>query len=441
MTAGVRMVWHVPMSTSYAAGRSGMVPAPRGTAWAGSSTLTRATETTTTEDAPARELNVVTAPVRDRGTALAGEGAVALVPVYRAVQVLTTAAAQLPIVVERAGRALTGREVPALVRKPQTDLDRSEWLEQCVLSLALHGELFLHRIRDHATGEILELRVLPAPEVTVTEDPKLPPASPHRITYHHQGRKYNRNDVGHQALMRLPGKLHGLGPIQAARAELLGALDVRDYSAQFFDTTGEPAGILTAPGAIGAKDARHNRRAWNGQDPETGEPLPLEDNPSRVRVLGNGMTYTPLRLSPADAQWLESRKFSTTEIARLFGVPSSLMLAPTDGTSMTYQNTEQEWIGFVRFTLMAYLRKIEEALTALTPLGQVVRFNLEGLLRTDTASRYAAHASALGPDGFLTVDEVRHVEGLPPLTDAQREEILARRAAARAVAPLTIPAS
>lgn len=406
-------------------GRHGLAAAPQGRPWAPGTALATRSEPTT-EETTARPLNVVTAPARDRGTELTGSGAVALVPVYRAVQVLTTAVAQLPLVVERAGVALSGGLVPPLVRKPQLDLDRSEWLEQCLLSLALSGELFLHRVRA-ATGEILEVRVLPAGEVTVTEDTTAPPASPHRITYHHAGRKLSRDDVDHQKLMPLPGSLHGLGPIQAARAELLGALEVRDYSAHWF-STGEPAGVLTAPGAIGAKDAQQIRRGWNGQDLATGEPLPLEDNPSRVKVLGNGAKYESLHLKPADAQWLESRKFSTTEVARLFGIPSSLMLADVDGTSMTYQNVEQEWIGFVRFTLMGYLRKIEEALTHLTPLGQVVRFNLEGLLRSDTATRYAGHALALGPDGFMTVDEVRKIEGLPPLSGAQRAELLARRA-------------
>lgn len=367
----------------------------------------------TREDSTARVLNVVTAPVRDRGTALNGDGAVALVPVYRAVQVLTTAAAQLPLVVERAGAALSGAAVPPLVRKPDLTLSRSEWLEQCVQSLVLTGNLFVLRHRDPA-GAIVELQVLPPDQVTITEHHEHPRVSQYRLQYHHDGKTYSRNDVDHQALMRHPGKLRGLGPIQAARAELIGAQELRDYSANWFDSTGQPAGILSASGQIGPNDARAMRRAWNQQDPATGEPIAPEDNPTRVRVLGNGADYKPLYLNPEDAQWLEARKFSTTEVARLFGIPSSLMLAPVEGTAMTYQNVESEWISFVRFTLMQYLRKIEEALTALTPLGQVVRFNLEGLLRSDTETRYRSYETGLRA-GFLTVNEVRALEGRPPV--------------------------
>ena len=141
-----------------------------------------------------------------------------------------------------------------------------------------------------------------------------------------------------------------------------------------------------------------------------------------MRVLGKGLHYDPVLISPKDALWIEAQQFDTLEIARIFGVPSSLMMTAIDGNSMTYSNVEQEWLGFVRFGLMAYLRKIEDALTALTPRGQRVRFNLDALLRSDTTTRYAAHRTALEA-GFLTRDEVRAIENLPALTDAQRVEV------------------
>ena len=117
------------------------------------------------------------------------------------------------------------------------------------------------------------------------------------------------------------------------------------------------------------------------------------------------------------------------------------MLVSLDGNSMTYSNVEQEWLAFVRFTLMQYLRKIEEALTEISPLGQTIRFDLEVLLRSDTKSRYDAHRVALDA-GFLTVDEVRAIEGRAPLTDEQRAEITQRLTAPRSTttAPQEVPA-
>ena len=90
------------------------------------------------------------------------------------------------------------------------------------------------------------------------------------------------------------------------------------------------------------------------------------------------------------------------------------MLAAPSGGSMTYSNVEQDWISFVRFSLMYYLRPIEVSAIRRCSERQTVRFNLEGLLRSDTKTRYDAYAVALST-GFMTVDEVRALEGRDPL--------------------------
>ena len=167
-------------------------------------------------------------------------------------------------------------------------------------------------------------------------------------------------------------------------------------------------------------EAMATRNAWNGLD-QDGNPVDQSANPTRVKVLPKAFTYSHLAISPKDAQWIEAREFSTLEIARLFGIPSTLMLASPAGGSMSYSNVEQDWISFIRFTLMAYLRPLEEAFTTVTVRGQDVRFNLEGLLRTDTKTRYDSYAVALA-NGFLTIDEIRALEGRQPLPPAQEEQ-------------------
>lgn len=80
---------------------------------------------------------------------------------------------------------------------------------------------------------------------------------------------------------------------------------------------------------------------------------------------------------------------------------------------MTYTNVADADLTFARWTLTQYLREIEEAFSALLPRGQQARFNLDAILRPSTKARYEAHQLALAA-GFLTVDEVRAIEGLPP---------------------------
>jgi HK97 family phage portal protein len=317
--------------------------------------------------------------------------------VFRAVQILSTAASQLSIDAYRAGVPV---EDQALTHQPDPRISRAAWVEETVINLATKGEAFWKPIRN-TVGQTIALEVIENRRVSVWRSAPGLPA------------RYASDGVDqaltHLKLMRIPGELHGLGPIQAARADINGALDVRDYGAGFFDRASVPAGVLSTDQDLSPEQLTQWRDAWK----ETADP--------DLRILANGLEYAPMRLNPADAQWLESRAFSTLEIARLFGISTSLMLISPDGDSQTYANVEQDWIAFTRFTLMAYLTEIETALTAHLPRGQKARFNIEALLRTDTATRYESYATAIDK-GFLTVNEVRELEGREPLPEQTSEQ-------------------
>lgn len=355
------------------------------------------------------------------GIAVTADTAVSLSTVYRAFQILATSASQISYQVERGGLKLADAEVPSLMKRPCLELDNSEFIEQTVLSLATTGNAYWLLNEGPAGGGVLDVSVLNPHEVRPAKDPKTG-----KLTYWHGATEYPAHRVKHMALMKLPGRLTGLGPIQAAQVELRGALELRDYASLWFSEGKVPSGILTSEQVLTADDAKTFKRAWNGT-----EESPV-DNPSGVKVLGKGTTYTPIMLKPADAQWLESQQFTTTQLARLLGMPASLMLAAVEGSAMTYSNVEQDWIAFTRFTLMGYLRKIENALTELTVRGQTVRFKLDVLLRSDTKTRYEAHNIGILA-GFLTINEVRAIEGLAPLTAAE----LAAAKPAPAPAPAT----
>ena len=354
---------------------------------------------------------------KDAGAALAAVTAPVRLPpfgdprsmtaVYRAVQVIVSAASQLPLTVERGGAIIPQASVPAFVRRPDPRMGRAEWVTHMVSAMVLHGNAYARIERDSA-GNMIALRPLDPRAVMVTVNP-----TTHAIVIGAEGQTLSAADVLHAHLQpETTGAPFGLGPIQAARLDLQGARQTRDFAAQWFDGTGQPTGILSSD-AASYEDAVRVRNAWNGID-DDGNPVDQSRNPSGVKVLPKNFTYAPLSISPREAQWLEAREFDTLQIARLFGIPSTLMLAAPSGGSMTYSNAEQDWISFVRFSLMYYLRPLEEALSDVTARGQDVRFNLEGLLRSDTKSRYDAYAVALA-SGFMTLDEVRALEGRDPL--------------------------
>lgn len=360
--------------------------------------------------------------------------ALTLSTVFRAVQIHATSVSQLSLDVKRNGATI---DTPALIEKPSLAMTRSAFLEEATTCLYLDGNAFFRVVRagtgsTHA-GEVVDLEIL---------DPRLVGVSRHpqtgRIRFTYGQTEYTDREVLHLKYMRITGVDRGLGPIQAAQVELAGALDARDYGSKWFTEAGMPSGILKTDSALSPDQAKQYKNAWKGLD-EDGEPLEGFTTHD-VRVLGQGLDYAPLLLKPADVQFLESQQFTTTQIARLLGIPASLLLAAVEGNSQTYSNVEQDWIAYVRFSLMNVLREIEEALTSVIPRGQTARFNIDALLRSDTKTRYEGHNLALS-GGWKTVDEIRSIENLPALTDDQRAEIAANKkpAAIAAVTPKEIP--
>ena len=142
-------------------------------------------------------------------------------------------------------------------------------------------------------------------------------------------------------------------------------------------------------------------------------------NAGRPMVLEGGAEWQQLTITPEDAQMLESRSFSIGEICRFFGVPP-FMIGHTEKSTSWGKGIEQQTIGFQKFTLRRRLKRIEQAVSkqllsaADRAAGVTVEFNLEGLLRGDTASRSAFYTS-MTQIGAMTINEVRALENLPPV--------------------------
>ncbi|WP_104087269.1 phage portal protein [Arthrobacter sp. GMC3] len=349
------------------------------------------------------------------------EKALTLSTVFRAAQVLGTSLAQLSVKLERNGQTVTPT---SLITTPSLSLDRGAFIEETVMSLALSGEAFWLLNRPAGpTGDVADIQILTPAEVYIEPHP-----TRGTVSYWWRGVEYQSWAIRHLKYLRITNRTRGLGPIQACRVELGGNIELRDYASNWFTENDEPTGILTSDQDINGEKAARYRDAFNRE----GDFAPADGKKKRtIRVMGAGLKYDPMLLKPADVQFLESQQFSTTQMARLFGIPGSIMLAAVQGGSQTYSNVEQDWIGYVRFTLMKYIREIEAAWSTLVPRGQTVRFNIDALLRTDTKTRYEAHNLAL-TGKWKTRDEVRAEENKAPLTEEQKADIAAS-------APTTAP--
>jgi len=142
-------------------------------------------------------------------------------------------------------------------------------------------------------------------------------------------------------------------------------------------------------------------------------------NSGRPYISEGGAKLETLSINPEDAQMLESRGFSVEEICRFFGVPP-FMIGHTEKSTSWGTGLEQQTLGFQKFTLRRRLKRIEQACEKqlLTPddraRGVTIEFNLEGLLRADSAGR-ARFYQQMTAIGAMTINEVRALENLPPV--------------------------
>ena len=318
--------------------------------------------------------------------------------VFRGVQVLQTAITGLPIVEQRGGRDLPDGSPMGL--QPDVSRSRRDFIADIVASLVLDGNAFTRIVRDWK-GEIVTCEMLPPQYVTVTDESDDPACPDLRFSY--MGHVYDSDSIVHSKFLNVPGRLRGLGPISAAREEIDAAQLARDYKAKFFTDGSNLKGYLRTSENITQEAAQQAKASWKASG-EAGD----------IKVVGKNLEYVPLSLKPADLQFLETQKFDTTQIARLLGIPASIMLAAVDGSNLTYSNIEQSWIEFADYTLAAYTGELEEIFNRLLPRGRTAKFDWDSSQRANMSDRYTAYKTAIEA-GFLTVDDVRRKEGLPAL--------------------------
>ncbi|MGD7734134.1 phage portal protein [Propionibacteriaceae bacterium G57] len=344
---------------------------------------------TPTEPAPSTSTTPAI-PTRS-SAALTLDRAVTIPAVYRAISVIATSCAQLDLDVYRAGQVIS--PTPSLARRPDAYKSLGRFIKRTVVGMAGTGNAYWRRILN-ADGSTINLEVLDPLAIYHTHDDR---GRRWWHYYNNRGAIHTLSDaeVVHLRLLEMPGHVLGLGPVQACRQALTGTLDLRAYADGWFNSAGVPTGVLKTDQRLTAADADLYRERWHQTQANRD-----------IAVLGLGLDYAPTLLSPADAQFLESQQFSTTDVARMFGVPAPYLLAAVEGSSMTYANLEQVDAQFARTTLMAYLGEIEDALTDQLPHGQRAKFNLGAWLRPDSGTA-ATIATSLVTAGIITPAEAR----------------------------------
>ena len=218
---------------------------------------------------------------------------------------------------------------------------------------------------------------------------------------------FSRDEVIHVPGLGFDG-LKGFSRIAAARNALGLAQATEEFGSALFQNGVKASGVLEHPGKL-SKEA-HQRLATSVNQEHGGR-----GNWLKLLILEEGMKWNQQSIPPEDAQFLETRKFQISEIARIFGVPPHLL---GDLERATFSNIEQQSLEFLIYHLLPTLKKIEQELNRKlfrpTERGTYfVEFLFDGLLRGDIESRYTAYATAVN-NGWMNPNEVRERENMNP---------------------------
>lgn len=217
-----------------------------------------------------------------------------------------------------------------------------------------------------------------------------------------------------------PDGLVGYSRISLAREAFGLGLGLEEYASRFFGNDARPGGVLEHPGKLSDDAAQRLKTRWEAAHRGL-------SNAHRVAVLEEGVSWKSIGIPPQDAQFLESRSFQRGEIASWFRVPPH-MIGDVDKTSSWGTGVEQQSIGFVTYTLSTRLANLEKrtnrALLLPSERGRYfTEFNVDGLLRGDSASR-AAYLHTMRNDGVINANEWRALENMNPQEGDQGDDYL-----------------
>lgn len=339
------------------------------------------------------------------------QSAMRVAAVYACIRVLCEGVAQLPVHFYRrteGGGKEKATDHPLyklLCSEPNPEMTQFTFMETMMAHLLIWGNAYAQIVRN-SKKEVIGLYPLMANRMQVYRDDK------HQIYYEYtllddeakavKKRILKQSDVLHIPCMGFDG-LVGYSPLAVAKNAVGISLACEDYGANFFANGGTPCGVLEHPGTI--KDVAKVQENWkNGFS---------GSNAHKVAVLEEGMKYTPISITPDEAQFLDTRKFQIDEIARIYRVPPHLI---GDLDHSTFSNIEQQSLEFVTYTLQPWLIRWEQGfmrqlLTEEEKAQYFVKFSVDGLLRGDYASRMSGYATAR-QNGWMSSNDIRQMEDL-----------------------------
>ncbi|MBP7638134.1 MAG: phage portal protein [Kiritimatiellae bacterium] len=347
------------------------------------------------------------------GVYVTRRNALQVAAVWRAVNLISRDVAKLPLYVYRrktAGKVrATDHPAFALLRRKPNDYMTALTFTQTITAHAmLQGNGYAWIERDGGAAPI-SLQLLDPERVQILRAGKI-------MLYRYRLESGGHADIRPEDMLHIHGLgydgVQGYSVVEYGANSLGLSMAADEFGGRFFSNGATPTGILEHPGQIGKNALEALRKSW--QDAQAGL-----SNAHKAAILEEGMKYHAIGISPRDSQLLELRQFEVREIASWFGVPPHKL---GDTTHTSFASLEQENQAYLDDALDGWLVIWEaECWEKLLTEDQkrreshTVEFLREALLRADLSARANYYRTSLAGAPWMSVDEVRARENMPPI--------------------------
>lgn len=350
--------------------------------------------------------------LRDLQTSASGQtvnetSAMRVAAVFASVRVITESVALLPLHVyrvdgERKVLDDTSRIYRLLHDQPNSWQTSFEFREQAVYHILMRGNAYAMISRDRA-GEVRELVPMHPDRITVEQD------RVRRLRYWYQTEDFgivelSENEILHIRGLSLDG-LVGVSVLTFARETIGGALALQDHGNRLFANGANPGIVLAHPGEMSDKAYDRLRESWDSNYAGT-------SRAGRTAIVEEGIKIDRIGMTSEDAQFLETRKLSRSEIAGLFRVPPHLV---GDLEKASYNNIENMDIALAKHCVSPWTVRMSQALKRDVLTGnRFAEFDMDPLTQGDLKSRYEAYSLAI-QNGIMSPNIAKGKEGLNPV--------------------------
>lgn len=338
-------------------------------------------------------------------------GALGLTAFYRAEALISGTIAALPLRVFRRTADGSREEVDHfLTTNPAGpyDLSAFSWTEMVLLHLLNWGEAFLRVIHDGA-GQSIGLW-------------PIHPSAINKVTWNGADKEFTVALVGGQREILSTGDivqvlglttdgLRGMSPLSLFRRTLQTAQAGETAANRTFTSGSLVSGLVSSDEDIDEDEAKAIKSSLNSK-------LSGPEHAGDIAFVNRSLKFSPWSMTNQDAQFIESRRFSVEEVARIFGLPVNLLSA-TGAVSNWGTGVAEANLGLQKYVLAGWTSRIESTLRVILPPDQFCEFDFKGLLQGSPRDEIELLIEQVKA-GILTADEARGIMNRPPLTPDQQ---------------------